>query len=87
MSGGVTISMIFVIYIGAINHPDLCWSNEEYAKAKKYTRSVVIIIFTLFLLFDSVSTDKCYLYYWGMGIVVCSLSLLLSKMLGKEERE
>ena len=81
--GGLIISMIIIFLVGAINHPNMGWSDEELQTAKRSSRVKVLILLILLFVLDYLGVKKTYLYCFGMGIIQCSLSLVIVNLKGK----
>lgn len=75
--GGVIMSMIIVIVIGAINNPYIDWSNCEFRKAKRLSRLTVILEASVLLLLMFLHSPLNIRFYISYGIVICALSMLL----------
>ena len=82
--GGLIISMIIILLVGAINHPNMVWSDEELKVAKRSSRIKVLIMLILLFILDYLGIEKTYLYCFGMGIVQCSISLVIVNLKGKD---
>ncbi len=75
--------MIIIFLVGAINHPNMGWSDEELSKAKRSSRIKILILLILLFILDFLGIEKVYLYCFSMGIVQCSISLVIVKFKGK----
>lgn len=75
--GGVIMSIIIVIVVGAINNPNMDWSNYEYRKAKWLSRLTVILEASVLLLMMLLHFPLNYRFYISYGIVICAFSMLL----------
>lgn len=75
--GGLIISMIIIFLVGAINHPNMGWSDEELSKAKRSSRIKILTVLILLFILDYLGIEKMYLYCFSMGIVQCSISLVI----------
>ena len=82
--GGLIISMIIIFLVGAINHPNMGWSDEELKAARRSSRIKDLILFLLLFILDYLGIEKTYLYCFGMGIVQCSISLVIVNLKGKD---
>lgn len=78
--GGVIISIIFIIINGAINHPNMGWSEQELFKAKRNSRIVTVFFTSLILMLGLLSVDKTYIYYLDMGINVSAISMMVEQI-------
>lgn len=74
------LSMMFLLFVGAINHPNMGWSDEELKAAKKSSRTKILILLILLPILDNLGIEKLYLYSFVMGIVQCAISLLIVKL-------
>lgn len=75
--GGLIMSIIIVIIIGAINNPNIDWSICEYRKAKRLSRLTVLLETSVLLLLMRLHIPLNYRFYISYGIVICALSMLL----------
>jgi len=75
--GGLIMSIIIVIIIGAINNPNIDWSICEYRKAKRLSRLTVLLEASVLLLLMLLHIPLNYRFYISYGIVICALSMLL----------
>ena len=75
--------MIIIFLVGAINHPNMGWSDEELKTARRSSRIKDLILFLLLFILDYLGIEKTYLYCFGMGIVQCSISLVIVNLKGK----
>lgn len=71
--------MIIIILVGAINHPDMEWSGDELKSAQRSARIKVVFLLILLSVLNYLGIEKMYLYYLGMGVVQCSISLVIVK--------
>lgn len=78
--GGLIISTIFIIWIGAINHPNMGWSSQELSNAKRNSRIIIVFFASLILLLSLLNVDETYIYYLGMGINACAVSMMVEKI-------
>ena len=81
--GGVILSMIFIIIIGAINHPNMSLSEEEFHAVSRKARIIAVLLTSLFFILSFCDVERAYLYYLGMGIVQTFISVVLAKMIMK----
>lgn len=75
--GGVLMSIIIVIIIGAINNPNIDWSDCEYRKARRLSRMIAIFEASVLLLFMVIGAPFKIRFYISYGIVACAISMLL----------
>ncbi|MBO7449451.1 MAG: accessory gene regulator B family protein [Clostridiales bacterium] len=75
--GGVIMSIIIVFLIGAINNPNIDWSDCEYRKVRKLSRLIVALESSVLILLLMLQFPFNYRFYISYGIVVCAISMLL----------
>ena len=75
--GGVIMSMIIITLIGAINNPNIDWSEYEYYRAKRLSRLSLVFEATLLLLLSLLQIHNRIRFSISYGIVVCAVSMLL----------
>lgn len=71
------MSMIIVISIGAINNPNIDWSDCEYRTAKRMARLTAITEASILLLLIILQSPIRIRFYISYGVVVCAISMLL----------
>ena len=75
--GGVLMSIIIVIIIGAINNPNIDWSDCEYRNARRRARTITIFESSVLILLAVMHTPIRIRVFISYGIVVCAISMLL----------
>ena len=78
------VSGIIILYIGAINHPNMNWTINEKRHSISKARVTICIecIITYILLLHNI--DTLIPYYMVSAITLCSLLLLLAKATKQE---
>lgn len=71
------MSIIIVFLIGAINNPNIDWSDCEYRKVRKLSRLIVALESSVLILLLMLQFPFNYRFYISYGIVVCAISMLL----------
>ena len=75
--GGVIMSIIIVIIIGAVNNPNIEWSGCEYRRVRRLSRMIVLFEASVLLLLLELHTPIRIRFYISYGIVICAISMLL----------
>ncbi len=86
----VFVSLLSILCIGAVNHPNMQWSADEYLRAKRCSRFVAILLYFAFLIISICASKKTYSFYIGSGIVLTAIMLifqLLQRKGGNEYNE
>lgn len=83
LSRGVILSMIFIIIIGSVNHPNMNLSAKEFRSVSKKARITVVLLTFFFFILNFLNIEKIYLYYFGMGILQTFISMILAQMIMK----
>lgn len=83
--GGGILSMIFIIFVGAINHPNMRWSDGELKLAKAKSRKVTIVIGAVLLLLNYINAGSLIIYFYCSGVLYCALLLMIQMIMKGEE--
>ena len=75
--GGAIMSIIIVFLIGAVNNPNIDWSNCEYRKVRRLSRLTVVLEASVLMLLLILQSPFVFRFYISYGIVVSAISLLL----------
>ncbi len=75
--GGVAMSIVIVIIIGAINNPNIEWSDSEYRRARRLSRMTALLETSVLLLLLVLHTPIRIRFFISYGIVICAVSMLL----------
>ena len=78
----VALSLLVILVVGAVNHPNMDWNFEEYQRAKRMAR-IHIIFETAVIMFCYILGTK-YLSYMSMGVVFSAITLLLARITRQE---
>lgn len=75
--GGAIMSIIIVFLIGAVNNPNIDWSDCEYRKVRRLSRLTVVLEASVLMLLLILQSPFVFRFYISYGIVVSAISLLL----------
>lgn len=75
--GGLAMSIIIVILIGAINNPNINWSKEEYKQTRFLSRFRVLLASLVLEIIFLLKIPFNYSFYISYGIVITAISMLL----------
>lgn len=75
--GGAIMSIIIVFLIGAVNNPNIDWSDCEYRKVRRLSRLTVVLDASVLMLLLILQSPFVFRFYISYGIVVSAISLLL----------
>lgn len=78
------LSVGSVLFLGAINHPDMNWDEKEFSKAKNTARSMTALLGGIVLSFDCLGILPQYAFYMAEGIWVSAVSMLAARLLHQE---
>lgn len=81
--GWVIISIIVDIWIGSVNNESIDWDQQEFKKAKRNNRIIVLIEVTLILLFYLTRMNTVYIFFMSYGLIMASLSMIIEYILKK----
>ena len=74
------VSVLYIICVGTVNHPNLALSDIELMESKKRARIVVALEVLLTIVLCIVGVDRTITGYMAMGINICALLLVMSKI-------
>lgn len=80
----VVISALIIVFIGAVNHPEMHWSIHEYNISKKCARVVAIMELSCVMLLFGLRTSYSYILFMSFGLTLSAIMLLLAKILRQE---
>ena len=74
------VSVIYILCVGTVNHPNLALDDSELRESKKRARIVVVLEVLLTIVLCIVGVDRTISGYMAMGINICALLLVMSKI-------
>ena len=74
------VSVLYIICVGTVNHPNLALNDIELMESKKRARIVVVLEVLLTIVLCIVGVDRTITGYMAMGINICALLLVMSKI-------
>lgn len=74
------VSVIYILCVGTVNHPNLALNDGELMESKKRARIIVALEALLTIVLCIVGVDKTITGYMAMGINICALLLVMSKI-------
>lgn len=81
------LAICVILFIGAVNHPDMHWDEEELHNAKNMARSIALLQGGIVLSLWYLGLFQKYVFYMMEGIVVSALSMLVARIIRQEVRE
>lgn len=80
---GISIGILELI--GAVNHPNINWNEEEYRESKKASRIAVMIEGAIIAFLVLLDADRKMIVFMAFAVILNALSLLIAKF-RKQER-
>lgn len=77
-------SVVIILAIGAVNHPNMDWSEKEYRESKMLTRIVATIEISCILIFMILGMEEKYILFMSFGLVLSAVLLALGKITCQE---
>lgn len=74
------VSVLYIICVGTVNHPNLALNDGELMESKKRARIIVALEALLTIVLCIVRVDRTITGYMAMGINICALLLVMSKI-------
>lgn len=81
---GLAITVVLILLLSPINHPNLDMDSSELIICKKRAR-IVLFLETVFILVGSIyGIDKEYIVFPFLGMVMCAFLVVIAKILKQE---
>jgi len=81
---GLVITVVLILILSPINHPNLDMNYSEKMKCKKRAR-IVLALETVFILTEIIwGVDKVFIVFPLLGMVICAFLLVLAKIIKQE---
>lgn len=78
------IAGIVIFIIGAVNHPNMGWSKEEYNDNKMLARIIVVVESCIVIALSYVGMEENYILFMSFGMILCASLLALGKIIRQE---
>lgn len=78
------IAALGILLIGAVNHPNMNWSAEEYKKSASMARTIVVVEYGILLCTSLIGVDVRFVASMANGIAVCAILIIIAKLVGQE---
>lgn len=78
------IAALVILLIGAVNHPNMNWSAEEYKKSAGMARTVVAVEYGILLCASMIGIDVRFVASMANGIAICAILIIIAKLVGQE---
>lgn len=78
------VSFIIIMLIGTVNHPNMNFSALELRESKQSARYVLILEMIIILSLNVIGAAKQYIGFMILGIVLCAVSVIISKIIKQE---
>ena len=73
----LVVALIIILNIGAVNHPDMYWDNEEYIMRKKTARMICIIEVAIIIICSLIGIAYGYILFMSFGVILSAIMLLV----------
>lgn len=80
----VTISALIILFVGAVNHPNMHWNIREYNITKNCARVVAMMELGCIILLLLLGVSYSYILFMSFGLTLSAIMLLLAKILRQE---
>lgn len=80
------LNYIFIMFLGALNHPNMNFTKEEYRNTKKMARFMVTLIFALILFLKWVEASTEVILFMEYAVSLSGILLLLGKVTGQHKK-
>lgn len=77
-------SFLIILFIGAMNHPDMDLSIKEYSTNKSLARLVVTIEMSCIIALHAIGVSSTFILFMSFGIILSAMLLVLGKVKRQE---
>lgn len=78
------VAVVTLEVIGAVNHPNMDWTKDEYAAGKQMTREIVLFETAIIVTTALLGADMECVMYMMFGVILSAFLLLLAKVAGQD---
>lgn len=82
----ILISISVILFVGAVNHPDMCWDKKELHNSKNMARSIALLQGGIIISLWYLELFHEYVLYMSEGIFFSAMSILVAKIIRQEVR-
>jgi len=80
----LSISVVIIMYIANVNHPNLALDADEVRDCKKSARTIVIVEMLCIISGIALSMNKVCIIYASLAIIMCAMLLSIAKLAKQE---
>lgn len=80
----LAVALIIILNIGAVNHPNMHWDNEEYIMCKNAARMICIIEVAIIIACSLIGIAYGYILFMSFGVILSAIMLLVAKFIRQE---
>ena len=80
----VIISALIILFVGAVNHPNMHWNVREYNISKNCASVVAIMKLGCIILLLLLGLSYSDILFMSFGLTLSAIMLLLAKILRQE---
>lgn len=77
-------ALIIILIIGAVNHPNMHWNEEEYIMCKNTARMACVIEVGIITAFSLLGISCDYVLFMSFGVILSAIMLLIAKFIRQE---
>lgn len=77
-------SLIIILTIGAVNHPNMHWDKEEYIMCKNTARMVCVIEISIIIALSLIGVSYSFVLFMSFGVILSAIMLLIAKFIRQE---
>lgn len=80
------ISVVLILRIGSINHPNMNMMKDEFEELRKSARFLVVLDGIIILFFYAMKINFMCTFYTASAVIICAILLVLAKITGQEAK-
>lgn len=82
--GMLVIAAVLILVLGAVNHPNMEWSKEEFLVSRRMARFTVLLELLCIGVFVFLQGDESYILFMSYGVILSAILLVLGKIIKQE---
>lgn len=83
----LVLAIAFIFIVGAVNHPDMDWSEQELYGSRRNARMAILTESCLLIIGIYFGIAEQYILFISYAIILCACCMALGKMTGQEVKE
>ncbi len=79
-------AVVIIFLVGAVNHPNMHWNEEEYRMNRTAARVVCIIESGIIIVLTQLEVSLSYILFMSFGLILSAIMIFVAKIIRQEVR-